>query len=152
MRKIEYQRKAKERNLPELKTRPSDLSVEGFLNSITDDQKRQDAFALLALMRQVTRAEPKMWGNSIVGLGSYHYRYASGREGDWFLVGFSPRKQNLTVYIMAGLWKYKELLKSLGKCKTGKSCLYINRLVDIHLPTLRKLVQQSVGHLVKASA
>jgi hypothetical protein len=152
MRRIKRQRKAKEWNMAELKTKPSDLSVEEFLNSITDDQKCQDTFVLRDLMRQVTRAEPKMWGSSIVCFGSYHYRYASGREGDWFLVGFSPRKQNLTVYIMAGLGRYKELLKLLGKYKTGKSCLYINRLADIHLPTLRKLVQQSVRYLVKASA
>ncbi len=136
----------------ELKTKPTDRSVEKFLNGIKDDQKRQDSFTLLELMRQVTKAEPKMWGSSIVGFGRYHYKYASGREGDWFLAGFSPRKQNLTLYIMAGFEQYDELLKSLGKYTTGKACLYIKRLEDVHLPTLRKLVRQSVQHMRKTSA
>lgn len=92
-----------------------------------------------------------MWGSSIVGFGSYHCKYESGREGDWFLTGFSPRKQNLTLYLMAEFEQYPELLKALGKYKTGKSCLYINRLEDIHLPTLKKLVQQSVKHMTNAS-
>jgi hypothetical protein len=138
--------------MAELKTKPSDRSVERFLKSIPDDRKRKDASALVGLMQQATQAEPKMWGSSIVGFGSYHYKYASGREGDWFLTGFSPRKQNLTLYIMAGFKQYDELLKSLGKYKTGKACLYIKSLEDIHLPTLRKLVRQSVKHMLKTSA
>jgi hypothetical protein len=137
--------------MAELKTKPNDQSVQRFLNAITDKQKRQDCFTILELMKQITKTEPKMWGSSIVGFGTYHYKYESGREGDWFLTGFSPHKQNLTLYIMAGFEQYDELLKALGKYKTGKSCLYINRLEDIHLPTLKKLIQQSVQHMSKAS-
>ncbi len=136
--------------MAELKTRPTDQSVEKFLNSINDEKTRHDCFTILELMKQITKAAPKMWGPSIIGFGSYHYKYESGREGDWFLTGFSPRKQNLTLYIMAGFRQYDELMKKLGKHKTGKSCLYIKRLDDIHLPTLKKLIQQSVKHVSKA--
>jgi hypothetical protein len=100
-------------------------------------------------MKKITKAEPKMWGSSIVGFGSYHYKYASGREGDWPITGFSPRKQNLTLYIMPGFARYGELMKKLGKHKTGKACLYINSLDDIHLPTLKELVKQSVQYMAK---
>jgi hypothetical protein len=95
-------------------------------------------------MREITGEEPAMWGSSIVGFGSYHYVYASGREGDWFLTGFAPRKQALTMYIMSGFSEYDELLEKLGKFKTGKACLYVKKLDDIHLPTLKKLIRQSV--------
>jgi uncharacterized protein DUF1801 len=101
-------------------------------------------------MRQATKVRPKMWGSSIVGFGSYHYTYASGREGDWFLIGFSPRKQNLTLYIMPGFKQYAALLATLGKFKTAKSCLYIKNLEEIDLPTLSKLIIQSVKDMVKA--
>lgn len=138
--------------MAELKTKRNDASVEKFLNTVTDEQKRADCFALVDLMRQVTKAEPKMWGSSIVGFGSYHYKYASGREADWMLVGFSPRKQNLTLYIMAGFDEYEALLKKLGKHSTGKSCLYIKRLDDLHRPTLKKMIQSSVRHMQKSSA
>ena len=137
--------------MAELKTKLNNRSVDRFLKSIPDKQKRQDCVALVKLMQQVTKAEPKMWGSSIVGFGSYHYAYASGHEGDACLVGFSPRKQNLTLYILAGFEQYDELLKKLGKHKTGKACLYINRLDDIHLPTLKKLVQQSVKHMIQTN-
>lgn len=133
--------------MADLKTKPTDQSVESFLNSISDDQKREDCFALLELMKQVTQLEPRMWGSSIVGFGSYHYKYASGREGDAILTGFSPRKQNLTLYIMAGFEQYDELLKKLGKHSVGKSCLYVKRLADVDLPTLEELVRQSVTHM-----
>ncbi|MBI5564775.1 MAG: DUF1801 domain-containing protein [Chloroflexi bacterium] len=133
--------------MAELKTKPTDQSVEDFLNTIPDEQKRADAFAVSKLMKQVTRSEPQMWGSSIVGFGRYHYKYASGREGDWPLVGFSPRKQNLTLYLMLGAGDYAGLLKKLGKHKTGKGCLYINRLADVDLPTLKELVKQSVKHM-----
>jgi hypothetical protein len=93
-----------------------------------------------------------MWGSSIIGFGSYHYKYESGREGDWFLTGFSPRKQNLTLYIMAGFAQYDELMKKLGKYKTGKSCLYVKSLADIDLATLKTLIQQSVKHTTQKSA
>jgi hypothetical protein len=101
-------------------------------------------------MKEVTSTEPGMWGNSIVGFGSYHYKYESGREGEWFLTGFSPRKQNLTLYIMSGFTRYNELLKKLGKYKTGKSCLYIKKLEDIDIRILKELVTQSVDHLSKS--
>lgn len=137
--------------MAELKTKLNDQNVEEFLKGISDEKKRQDCFTLLQLMRQVTQAEPKMWGSSIVGFGNYHYKYASGREGDWFLTGFSPRKQNLTLYIMAGFEQYEELLKRLGKHTTGKSCLYIKRIEDIDLPALKTLIEQSVKHMTETS-
>jgi len=137
--------------MAELKTKQNNRSVDRFLKSIPDKQKRQDCLALVKLMQQVTRAEPKMWGSSIIGFGSYHYTYASGHEGDTCLVGFSPRKRNLTLHVMADLEQHAELLKKLGKYKTGKACLYINRLDDIHLPTLKKLIQQSVKHITKTN-
>src|SRR6185503_8457730 len=99
----------------ELKTKVNDASVTTFLNSVTDEQKRNDGFEILKLMQQVTKEEPKMWGSSIVGFGSYHYKGKSGREGDWMLVGFSPRKQNLTVYLMGGFSKHTDLMEKLGK-------------------------------------
>jgi hypothetical protein len=131
----------------ELKTKPTTASVERFLSGIADEEQQADARTLLELMRTITKAEPKLWGSSIVGFGDYHYKYASGREGDWFTVGFSPRKQNLTLYIMAGFDEYKTLLKDLGKHKTGKSCLYINRLSDVNPAVLRKLIRDSVRHV-----
>ena len=138
--------------MAELKTKPNNQSVVNFLKGITDEQKRRDCFALLDIMKQITKTQPKMWGSSVVGFGSYHYRYESGREGDWFLTGFSPRKQNLTLYIMAGFEQYDELLKKLGKHTTGKACLYVKRLEDIDLPTLKNLIRQSVRHMTKAGA
>lgn len=133
--------------MAELKTKRNDASVEAFLNGIADERKRQDAFAVLHLMGEVTGEAPTMWGESIVGFGSYHYKYASGREADWMLTGFSPRKQNLTVYIMAGFAQYDALLARLGKHSTGSSCLYIKKLQDIDLAVLRELVSQSVAHM-----
>ena len=108
----------------ELKTKPTKADVEKFLNSIKDEKKREDSIKILKLMKQITKEEPKMWGSSIVGYGQYHYKYASGREGDWALTGFSPRKQNLVVYIMPGFEQFPTLMKRLGKFKTGKSCVY----------------------------
>jgi hypothetical protein len=133
--------------MAELKTRPTDKSVETFLEGVPDERKRRDCFTVLELMKKVTKSEPRMWGPSIVGFGSYHYRYASGREADWMLTGFSPRKQNLTLYIMAGFDGAEELVAKLGKHTTGKSCLYIKRLDDVHLPTLEKLIRGSVRRL-----
>ena len=138
--------------MAELKTKPNDQSVEAFLSQVEDERKRQDCYTILAIMRQVTESEAKMWGDSIVGFGSYHYRYASGREGDWFLTGFSPRKQNLTLYIMSGFSGYDSLLAGLGKYKTGKSCLYIKKIEDIDTETLKELVRQSVVHVAEANA
>jgi len=129
--------------MAELKTRPNDQSVEAFLNSVEQGQKRDDSFAILELMEEATGEEAKMWGDSIVGFGTYRYKYASGREGDWMLTGFSPRRQNLTLYIMSGFDEYDALLGKLGKHKTGKSCLYINKLADVDVETLKELVRRS---------
>jgi hypothetical protein len=98
-------------------------------------------------MSTVTGAEPAMWGSSIVGFGHYHYKYQSGREGEFFLTGFSPRKQNLTLYITSGFDQYGELMQALGKYKTGKSCLYIKSMADISLPVLTDLIERSVAHM-----
>ena len=133
----------------ELKTQQNDSSVQTFLNAVTDEKRRKDALAILELMQEVTGFEPKMWGSSIVGFGSYHYKYASGREGDSLLVGFSPRKQDLTIYINSGFEQHPELMQKLGKYKTGKVCLYVKKLEDIDLPTLRDLVKESVDHVTK---
>jgi Domain of unknown function (DU1801) len=135
--------------MAEAKTQRTKQSVTAFLKSVPDEQKQKDAFTLVDIVRQATKAEPAMWGTSIVGFGAYHYKYASGREGDAPLIGFSPRKQNLVLYIMGSFDQRDELLKSLGKYKTGKACLYINRLDDVDLPTLRKLVKLSVQHMKK---
>ncbi len=137
--------------MAELKTKPNDQSVEAFLSQVEDERKRQDCYTILEIMRQVTESEATMWGDSIVGFGSYHYRYASGREGDWFLTGFSPRKQYLTLYIMSGFSDYEELLGGLGKYKTGKSCLYIKKIEDIDTETLKELVRQSVVHVAETN-
>lgn len=133
--------------MAEAKTKKTEKSVVDFLNGVEDEQKRRDSFAVMELMKEVTGEEPAMWGDSIVGFGSYHYRYASGREGDWLLTGFSPRKQNLTLYITSGFEQYDDLLDDLGKFKTGKSCLYLKRLEDVDLDVLRELVRQSVAHM-----
>ena len=129
------------------KTIPNDQDVEQFLNSVDDERKRKDSFTILELMRQVTGIEPRMWGSSIVGFGSYHYKYESGREGDMILAGFSPRKQNLTLYNMSGFELYDDLIKKLGKHTTGKGCLYIKRLDDVDLPTLKSLIEESFKHV-----
>ena len=133
--------------MAELKTKRNDGSVEDFLNSVEDEAKRDDCYQVLNIMKEITGEEPKMWGGSIVGFGSYHYKYASGREGDWFVTGFSPRKQALTLYIMAGFSKYDELMSKLGKYKTGKSCLYIKKLDDIDEEVLRELITTSVDYV-----
>ncbi len=135
-----------------LKTRPNDKSVEAFLQGVDHEKRRQDSFTILELMQEVTGEEPVMWGDSIIGFGSYHYKYASGREADWFLTGFSPRKQSLTLYIMSGFEQYDALLDKLGKFKTGKSCLYVNKLEDVDPETLRELVRQSVEHMAASNA
>jgi Domain of unknown function (DU1801) len=128
----------------EAKTKPTDQSVESFINKIPDPQTREDCFTIAKLMKEATLAEPRMWGGSIVGFGTQRYKYASGREGDWPLIGFSPRKQNLTLYIMSGSHSPTELLEKLGKHSVGGSCLYIKRLADVDVPTLKKLIRASV--------
>lgn len=128
--------------MAELKTKKTKESAAAFINAIADPQRRKDCKTIAALMKSVTKSPATMWGTSIVGFGTYHYKYASGQEGDWPLVGFSPRKQNLTIYIMSGF--DTPLLKKLGKCKTSKSCLYINRLSDIDLEVLRQMIKDSI--------
>ena len=135
----------------ELKTKVNKGSVTKFLNSVTDEQKRKDCFEIMKMMKQVTKAEPRMWGASIVGFGSYHYKGASGREGDWMLTGFSPRKENLTLYLMGGFDSQGALLKKLGKHKTSVACLYIKKLDDVDKKVLKELVQASVKRMKKLS-
>lgn len=133
--------------MAENKTKPNDLSVETFLENIEDPVKREDCLTITAMMEELTGAKPKMWGESIVGFGEVHYKYASGREGDWFLAGFSPRKAYLTIYIMGYLEFFTDLLVDLGKHKHGKGCLYIKRLEDIDLEVLRTLIRTSIERL-----
>ena len=129
------------------KTRPTKASVTEFVNAIGDHEMRADAKKVAAMMRRATGTRAKMWGPSIVGYGSYHYRYESGREGDFMITGFSPRKQALTVYIMPGFSRFSKLMSRLGKYKTGKSCLYIKRLADVDEAVLEQLVRESVAHM-----
>src|SRR2546430_11580670 len=133
--------------MAENKTTPNDQDVEQFLKNVDDERKCKDSCTILELMKQVTGIEPRMWGSSIVGFGSYHYKYESGREGDMPFAGFSPRKQNLTLYNMGGFERYDDLLKKLGKHTTGKGCLYIKRLDDVDLPTLKSLIEESFKHV-----
>ena len=136
----------------ELKTKLNDGDVNEFINSIDSEQKRNDSFKIIEMMKKITKSEPKMWGDSIIGFGNYHYKYASGREGDWFLCGFSPRKQNLSIYIMSGFNKYENILRKLGKHKTGKGCLYVKNLEEIDLKVLENLIKQSVDYLKKRNS
>ena len=138
--------------MSELKTKKNKASVEGFLKSLENEKRREDSFVVLNLMKEATGEEPTMWGTSIVGFGSYHYKYASGREGDWMKVGFSPRKKNMTLYIMDGFGSYDSLLQKLGKYKTGKSCLYINKLEDVDQAILKELVKQSVETMSRTAS
>lgn len=133
--------------MAEPKTKRNTASVTAFLATVPDARRRADALAVKRLMENVTGEPAEMWGSSIVGFGSYHYVYASGQEGDWPLVGFSPRKQKLVLYIMPGFERHADLMASLGKYKTGKSCLYLNSLDDVHLPTLEALIKASVAQM-----
>ena len=132
-----------------LKTQATAASVSDFINSIEDCDQRADCKAIAAMMRKATGKRAKMWGASMVGYGSYHYKYASGQEGDYFLTGFSPRKQATTVYIMPGFSGYDGLMKKLGKYKTGRSCLYIKKLDDIDSSVLQQLITRSVADMRK---
>lgn len=137
--------------MAELKTQPTDVSVGDFIAAIPDETRREDCRTVVEIMKNATHSDPKMWGPSIVGFGHYHYKYESGREGDWFLAGFSPRKSALTLYIMAGFDRYDGIMARLGKYKTGKSCLYVKKLSDIDLDVLRELVDESVKHTSRKS-
>lgn len=132
-----------------LKTQPTNLSVEAFLHAIEDVRKREDSYKIIQIMRQITKAEPTMWGESIVGFGKYTYTYDSGRSGEWFLTGFSPRKSAISLYLMAGFDGYEKTLKVLGKHKTGKACLYIKKMADIEEEVLVSLIEASVQHVKK---
>ncbi|MEZ4828776.1 MAG: DUF1801 domain-containing protein [Bacteroidia bacterium] len=133
--------------MAENKTKKTSQSVTEFLNAVEPEHRRQDCFTVLKMMETLTGQKPKMWGPAIVGFGDYHYKYESGREGDFFRIGFSPRKQNLTLYIMAGFDRYEEIMERLGKYKTGKSCLYINKLTDIDMDVLKELSQASLAYM-----
>jgi hypothetical protein len=135
--------------MAELKTKVNDASVAGFIAAVPDEEKRKDAGTLLALFRKATGAEPKMWGDSIVGFDQYHYVGKSGRSGDWMLAGFSPRKQNLTLYMYGGWEPHPDLLAKLGKHSLGKGCLYINRLEQVDAQVLEDLIAEAVKRAKK---
>jgi hypothetical protein len=130
----------KESKMAEIKTKVNDASVEEFLSTVADEQKRKDCFEIIKIMKQVTKKEPKMWGPAIIGFGSTHYKYESGREGDMPQIAFSPRKQNITLYIGVGDSSNNPLLKKLGKYKTAKVCLYIKKLADVDRDVLQELI------------
>lgn len=130
--------------MAEPKTKMTDASVTKFIEGVDDERKRRDCFTLVDLMTRIVKADPKMWGTSIVGFGTYTYSYASGKALEWPLAGFSPRKRDLTIYLMSGFTRYEELMAKLGKHKTGKSCLYVKTLDDVHMPTLKTLITESV--------
>jgi len=130
-----------------MKTIVNDGDVLAFLNKVENEKRKTDSLQVLAFMKEITGHEPKMWGDSIVGFGKYHYKYDSGREGDMCMVGFSPRKTSLTVYIMPGFEKYDDLMQQLGKYKTGKSCLYIKKLEDVKLDVLKSLIKESFQYM-----
>lgn len=141
--------------MSELKTKKNEARVESFLNTIEDEKKKKDAFTLLKMIWDITWESAKMWWTSIVGFWEYHYKYASGREWDWMITGFSPRKANLAIYIMPGFDEYdgsnmqKQLLKKLGKYKNGKSCLSIKRLEDVDLQVLEQMIRNGYEYMVK---
>ncbi len=132
------------------KIKPSNQSVSEFLNKISPEDRRRDCFELLTLMERVADEKAIMWGESIVGFGSYHYKYDTGREGEWILTGFSPTKQGLTIYITTGFDNFKDYLKVLGKYKTSVNCLYINKIEDVDKKTLSKLIKESVRQMKKS--
>jgi uncharacterized protein DUF1801 len=133
--------------MAEQKTKPTAVSVESFLEGIADEARRADCKTLIKVMKRVTGAKPVMWGPSIVGFGSYHYKYASGHEGDSCLVGFAPRKSELSIYIMSGFAGRETLLKKLGKHKTAKACLYVKKVSDVDLGVLEELIRGSVDYV-----
>lgn len=129
--------------MAELKTKLNDANVVAFLNAVEHEQKQKDSFEILEMMQEITGEQPKMWGDAIIGFGTYHYVYASGREGDWMRIAFSPRKQNISLYLMTGATSEPEILMRIGKYKTGKSCFYINKLADVDKDVLKELIQTS---------
>ncbi len=130
--------------MAELKTKKTELSVEAFLKKVPEEQKQKDAFAILEMMEKATKSKGKMWGSAIIGFGEKLLKYESGRELDWFVMGFSPRKQNFALYIPGTVEKQQVLLKKLGKHKTGKGCLYINKLEEVDLKVLKEIINQGL--------
>jgi len=130
--------------MAELKTRPSDEDVDAFITSVENEKRREDCRTVVRMLSRLTGEQPRIWGGSIIGFGSYHYEYESGRTGTWMRIGCSPRKKALTIYIMSGVDRYAELLSRLGKYRTGKSCLYVNRLEDVDLTVLEELASASL--------
>lgn len=135
--------------MAENKTRQTKASADKFISAINEKNIREDCYTIIKLMQSVTKEEPKMWGPSIIGFGSYHYKYASGREGNMCITGFSPRKQNLTIYLMPGFEKQKAQLEKLGKLKTSKTCLYIKSLKDVEVKVLKEMINRSVNEMKK---
>ena len=133
--------------MAEQKTKPTKVSVESFLDKIPDEGVRDDCYELVRIMKKITGHPPKMWGPSIVGFGNYHYKYDSGHEGDSCIAAFSPRKQNLTLYVMPGFTDNPQLVDGLGKYKAGKGCLYIKRLDDLNRPVLERLIRHSMDYI-----
>ena len=133
--------------MAENKTKQTKASVDKFISTIKDENIQKDCYTIIKIMKSVTKEEPKIWGPSIIGFGTYHYKYASGREGDMCIAGFSPRKQNLTIYLEPGFEKQKALLEKLGKHKTSKVCLYIKSLKDVDVKILKELISNSVNGL-----
>ena len=133
--------------MTEIKTKQTDENVTKFLNTILDETKRKDCFEIVEMMKQVTGLPPKMWGPAIIGFGSYHYKYESGHEGDMCIIGFSPRKQNITLYVKSAAEETKALLEKLGKHKTGKGCLYLNKLSDVNTDVLKKIIKTGFDYM-----
>ncbi len=130
--------------MAELKTKPNNKNVKQFLDSLENEKRKKDSYQLLKLFKEITKKKPVMWDDTIIGFGSYHYKYKTGREGDWPVTGFPPRKQNLSIYIMLGFSNYQDMMNKLGKYKTGRSCLYVNKLEDIDMKILKQLLAESI--------
>ena len=143
----EIETKQHRKKMAELKTKKNEKNVADFLNNLENEQRKKDCFSLLQLMGEVTGEPPAMWGDSMIGFGTYHYKYKTGREGDWFPVGFSPRKQYLTIYILSGFKEFDDILENMGKYKTSSSCLYVKSLEDIDQDKLKKLIKKSVAQI-----
>lgn len=136
----------KKSKLVEIKTKETEASVEDFINSVADEQKRKDSFTILDMMKKATGEDPKMWGSSLIGFGNKRYKSpATGREVDWLLIGFSPRKANLSLYLSIHIKEHEAMLQKLGKHKTGVGCLYINKLEDIDVDVLREMIESSLN-------
>jgi len=133
--------------MAEIKTKPTAVSLDKFIKAVPDEQKRTDSYILIDMMKKITKADPKMWGPSIIGFGTYHYKYASGHEGDMPVTAFSPRKDAISIYIMGSLPQNKELFRKLGKHKMGKSCLYVKRLSDVDIKVLKQLITESYNYI-----